>query len=100
MDKQLMEVGQALRLHHQTVQRAVAEGRKVQIDVPDIPIVDFREAQDAVRGSPYDESRHPLPMCSAVGKPQFEACRAKSFKSIPGGRLQLLRCGGFEMDRA
>jgi hypothetical protein len=45
----------------------LATGRRVRIDVPEIPIVDFSEAQDAVRRSPYDESSHPLPMCFVCG---------------------------------
>src|SRR5262245_58896932 len=45
----------------------LATGRSVCISVPDIPIVDFREAQDAVRRSPYDASRHPLPTCFVCG---------------------------------
>ena len=45
----------------------IAMGRRVRIDVPEIPIVNFREAHDAVRRSPYDASRHPLPMCFVCG---------------------------------
>jgi hypothetical protein len=45
----------------------LARGRRVRIDVPDIPIVDFGEAEDAVRRSPYDESCHPLPTCFVCG---------------------------------
>jgi hypothetical protein len=45
----------------------LAMGRRVQIDVPEIPMVSFREAQDAVRRSPYDAGRHPLPMCFVCG---------------------------------
>jgi hypothetical protein len=45
----------------------LARGRIVRVDVPDIPIVSFREARDAVRRSPYDESRHPLPTCFVCG---------------------------------
>lgn len=45
----------------------LARGRGVRIDVPEIPIVNLREAQDAVRRSPYDASRHPLPMCFVCG---------------------------------
>ena len=33
----------------------LATGRRVRIDVPEIPIVDFAEAEDAVRRSPYDQ---------------------------------------------
>jgi hypothetical protein len=45
----------------------LATGRRVRIDVPGIPIVSFSEAQDAVRRSPYDQGRHPLPMCFVCG---------------------------------
>jgi hypothetical protein len=45
----------------------LAMGRKARIDVPEVPIVDFSKAQDAVRRSPYDASRHPLPMCFVCG---------------------------------
>jgi hypothetical protein len=44
-----------------------ALGRRARIDVPEIPIVDFNEAQDAVCRSPYATERHPLPMCFACG---------------------------------
>ena len=45
----------------------LATARSVRIKLPEIPIVDFREAQDAVRRSPFDASRHPLPMCFVCG---------------------------------
>jgi hypothetical protein len=45
----------------------LATGRRVRLDVPEIPIVNFSEAQAAVRRSPYDDSRHPLPMCFVCG---------------------------------
>src|SRR5262245_17798566 len=45
----------------------LAKGRRVRIDVPEIPIIGFREAQDAVRRSPFEASRHPLPMCFVCG---------------------------------
>jgi hypothetical protein len=45
----------------------LAMGRRVSIDVPEIPVVNFSEAQDAVRRSPFDASRHPLPMCFVCG---------------------------------
>jgi hypothetical protein len=51
---------------------ALAMGRRVRIDVPEIPIVNFREAQDAVRRSPFDASRHPLPMCFVCGPARGE----------------------------
>ena len=41
----------------------LATGRIVHIDVAEIPIVNFSEAEDAVRRTPYDESNHKLPMC-------------------------------------
>jgi len=44
-----------------------ATGRSVSIDVPEIPSVNFSEAQDAVRRTPYDESSHKLPMCFVCG---------------------------------
>jgi hypothetical protein len=44
-----------------------AVGRRVPINVPEIPIVDFSEAQDAVCRSPYSTERHPLPMCFVCG---------------------------------
>jgi len=50
----------------------LATGRRVRIDVPEMPIVSFREAQDAVRRSPYGESRHPLPMCFVCGPTRVE----------------------------
>src|SRR5438128_1766437 len=34
----------------------LATGRRVRIDVPEIPIVNFSEAQDAVHRSSYNES--------------------------------------------
>ena len=45
----------------------LATVRRVPIDVPEIPNVSFREAQEAVRRSPYDEGRHPLPTCFVSG---------------------------------
>jgi hypothetical protein len=45
----------------------LATGRSVHIDVPEIPIVTFAEAQDAALMSPHDDSRHPLPMCFVCG---------------------------------
>jgi len=41
----------------------LATARSVRFDVPEIPIVDFSEAKDAASRSPFDDSRHPLPMC-------------------------------------
>jgi hypothetical protein len=50
----------------------LAIGRRVRIGVPEIPIVDFSEAQDAARRAPYDASRHPLPMCFVCGPARVE----------------------------
>jgi hypothetical protein len=50
----------------------LAIARAVHIDVPEIPIVDFCEAQDAVRRSRYDQSRHPLPMCFVCGPARMD----------------------------
>lgn len=48
-------------------ERTFATGRRVRIEVPEIPIVGFSEAEDAVRRSSYDQDRHPLPMCFVCG---------------------------------
>jgi hypothetical protein len=48
-------------------EKALARGRTVTIDLPEIPIASFCEAHDAIRRSPYDESRHPLPTCFVCG---------------------------------
>jgi hypothetical protein len=45
----------------------LATGRRIRIDVPEIPIVGFSQAQDAVRRSRHDPSRHPMPMCFVCG---------------------------------
>jgi hypothetical protein len=50
----------------------LAKGRTVHIDSPEVPIVSFGEAQDAVRRSPCDESRHPLPTCFVCGPTRVE----------------------------
>ena len=44
-----------------------AVGRGARIDVPEIPIVDFNDAQEAACRSPYVTERHPLPMCFVCG---------------------------------
>jgi hypothetical protein len=44
-----------------------AVGRRARVDIPEIPIVDFSEAQDAVGRSPYATERHPLPTCFVCG---------------------------------
>jgi len=45
----------------------LAKGRSVRLDLPEIPVIHLGEAQDAVRRSPYDASRHPLPTCFVCG---------------------------------
>ena len=50
----------------------LAIGRKFHIDVSEIPIAGFSEAQEAVRRSPYDASRHPLPMCFVCGPARMQ----------------------------
>jgi hypothetical protein len=57
------EHGVELRKNETTL----ARGRSVRIDVPEIPVVGFGEAQDAVRRSPFDDSRHQLPTCFVCG---------------------------------
>ena len=63
LDLIVAEHGVALRQGETTL----ATGRPVRIDVPEIPIVGFSQAQDAVRQSPYDERSHPLPTCFVCG---------------------------------
>ena len=62
------ERGVELRQHEKTL----ARGRTVGIDLPEIPTVRFCEAHDAIRRSPYDESRHPLPTCFVCGPQRGE----------------------------
>jgi hypothetical protein len=57
------ELGVELRKEETTL----ATGRSAHIDVTEIPMVNFSEAEDAVRRSPYDASRHPLPTCFVCG---------------------------------
>jgi hypothetical protein len=45
----------------------LARGRSVRFKAPDIPIVDVSEAEEAVSRWPFDQSRHPLPMCFVCG---------------------------------
>ena len=45
----------------------LARGRSVRFEIPDVPRVGFPEAEDAVSRWPFDESRHPLPMCFVCG---------------------------------
>jgi len=63
LDIAASEYGVELRKGETTL----ATGRRVRFDVPEIPIVNFSEAQDAIRRSPYDDDRHPLPMCFVCG---------------------------------
>jgi hypothetical protein len=55
--------GVELRMEETTL----ATGRGTSVEVPEIPIVDLAEAQDAVRRSRHDASRHPLPTCFVCG---------------------------------
>jgi hypothetical protein len=71
------EHGMELRKEETTL----ATGRRVRIDVPKIPIVDFSEAQDAARRSPYDESNHALPMCFVCGPAR---AHGDGLRIIPG----------------
>lgn len=59
----------------------LAMGRRVRIDVPEISIVSFRQAQDAVRRSPFDASRHPLPTCFVCGPARVDG---DGLRIIPG----------------
>ncbi len=45
----------------------LAKGRGIHIALPEIPWVEFAEAEDAVRRSRYDENSHPLPTCFVCG---------------------------------
>ena len=45
----------------------LATGRGARVEVPEIPIVDLSEAQDAVCRSRHDHGQHPLPMCFVCG---------------------------------
>jgi len=63
LDLVVDEHGVELRKEETTL----AMGRRIRIDVPEIPIIDFYGAQEAVRRSPYDASTHPLPMCFVCG---------------------------------
>jgi hypothetical protein len=59
----------------------LATGRRVHMDVPEVPIVEWSEAQDAVRRPRYDESRHPLPMCFVCGPARLDG---DGLRIIPG----------------
>ena len=67
LDQPLDIVAREQSVELRTEETTLAIGRGVCIDVPKIPLVTFGEAQDAVRRSPYDESRHPLPTCFVCG---------------------------------
>ena len=59
----------------------LATGRKVGFEVPEVPLVVLSEAEDAVRRSRYDESRHPLPMCFVCGPERVDG---DGLRIIPG----------------
>ena len=59
----------------------LATGRRVRVEVPEVPIVALLEAEDAVRRSRHDESRHPLPMCFVCGPGRVEG---DGLRIIPG----------------
>ncbi|MEO8040216.1 MAG: hypothetical protein ABI794_15710 [Betaproteobacteria bacterium] len=63
LDLVVAEHGAALKQGETTL----ATGRPARIDVPEIPIVGFSLALEAVRQSPYDERSHPLPTCFVCG---------------------------------
>ncbi|MDQ8732158.1 hypothetical protein [Bradyrhizobium sp. LHD-71] len=63
LDIVTLEGGVELRKNATTL----ATGRRAEVDIPEIPIVDFAEAQEAVHRTPYDASRHPLPRCFVCG---------------------------------
>jgi hypothetical protein len=60
---------------------ALARGRSVLIDLPEIPVISYAAAEDAVGRSPYDESRHPLPTCFVCGPAR---ARGDGLRLIPG----------------
>ncbi len=47
--------------------KLLATGRAVSIEVPDAPAVDFDDAEQATRRTPYDEHNHTLPTCFVCG---------------------------------
>jgi len=53
-------------------EKTLARGRTVGIDVGEIPTASFCEAHEAIRRSPYDQSRHPLPTCFVCGPRRTE----------------------------
>ena len=54
-------------------EEVLARGRRASLDVPEFPLASFCEAHDAIRRSPYDESRHPLPTCFVCGPQRTES---------------------------
>jgi hypothetical protein len=72
----------------------LAKGRSVRINLPEIPSVDFREAQDAVCRSPYDASRHPLPTCFVCGPARVDGdglrIIPRPLRSCPGCHIGTL----------
>ncbi len=67
----------------------LATGRKTRFEVHEMPVVNFRDAQDAVRRSRYDESRHPLPMCFVCGSAREHG---DGLRIIPGPVPPRLGC--------
>ena len=45
----------------------LATGRAVSIEVPEVPAVDFDDAEQATRLTPYDQHNHTLPTCFVCG---------------------------------
>jgi hypothetical protein len=45
----------------------VATGQRASVDVVEVPVASFAEAEDAVRRTPYDESTHTLSTCFVCG---------------------------------
>ena len=84
----------------------LAMGRRVQVDVPEIPMVSFREAQDAVRRSPYDAGRSSIAdvLCVWSGacarrrpphhSPSCAAARRLQDRNARGTLGALFRSGG------
>lgn len=68
----------------------LARGRRVRFDIPEIPLVSFSEAHEAVRRSSYDESSHPLPMCFVCGPARADG---DGLRIIPG---PLPPCPGYK----
>jgi len=59
----------------------LATGRGARVEVPEIPIVDLSEAQDAVCRSRHDHGQHPLPMCFVCGPERMDG---DGLRIIPG----------------